>query len=263
MRSQGNYFKPNHQPPNSFSIGFFGGAAAGTWADGIQMNTYSDGSGGGQNLVLFQKNGIGMRIYQGGWQANSSYVSYMDAIMKDSSGNVNIGGGTLSVGSLVVGSGVLIPYGIIVMWYGSAASVPAGWALCNGGSGTPNLVGRFIVAAGSGGTAGINYNPGEQAGVNTTYLSVEQLPPHSHGIPDMSHSHGGATDQRCASNSGDGGCGQMGYGDDYACCGVQFGIYTNSTSWVSGMPTSTYNTGSGWGIENRPTYYALCYIMKI
>jgi hypothetical protein len=143
------------------------------------------------------------------------------------------------------------------MWYGSAASVPAGWALCNGGSGTPNLQDRFVVAAGSG------YGPGATGGESTTYLQVGHLPPHSHGIPDLSHSHTGGTDGRCASNSGGGGCGQMGYGNDYQCCGVQFGIYTNATTWTSGMPTSTYNAGSGWGIENRPLFYALCYIMKI
>ena len=263
MRSQPNYFKPNHQPANSFSIGFFGGAASGTWADGIQLNTYADGSGGNQNLVLFQKYGIGMRIYQGGWQANSSYVSYMDVVMKDSGGNVNIGGGTLTVGSLVVGSGVLIPYGIIVMWYGSAASVPSGWALCNGGNGTPNLQDRFIVGAGSG--YGVGATGGN--GNTTTVLSVENLPSHTHSMPNLNHTHGGATDQRCASNSGDGGCGQMGYGDDYACCGTRFGIYTDSTNWAatgtSTPPSSLGYTGSGLGFENRPLFYALCYIMKI
>jgi hypothetical protein len=261
MRSQTNYFKPNHQPSNSFSIGFFGGAAAGTWADGIQLNTYADGSGGNQNLVLFQKNGIGMRIYQGGWQANSSYVSYMDAVMKDSSGNVNIGGGTLTVGSLVVGSGTLIPYGIIVMWYGSAASVPTGWALCNGGSGTPNLMDRFIVAAGSG------YGPGATGGESTTYLSVGQLPSHTHSMPDLTHSHTGATYGYANANSGGDCSARIAYGSPNCRWDSQLGIYTNGTTWTATgtatPPGSLGSTGSGWGIENRPLFYALCYIMKI
>jgi microcystin-dependent protein len=260
MRSQTNYFKPNHQPSNTFSVGFFGGAASGTWADGIQLNTYSDGSGGSQNLVLFQKNGIGMRIYQGGWQANSSYVSYMDAIMKDSSGNVNIGGGTLTVGSLVVGSGVLIPYGIIVMWYGSAASVPAGWALCNGGSGTPNLQDRFVIAAGSG------YYPGQTGGANEITLSVGQLPSHTHSMPDLRHDHTGAT--RTLSHANSGGCDDQQWGTGNRDCGwAAINIFTNATTWAatgtSTPPGSLGYTGSGQAIENRPLFYALCYIMKI
>lgn len=41
-----------------------------------------------------------------------------------------------------------IPIGGIIMW--SGATIPTGWALCNGNNGTPNLVDKFIIAAGSG-----------------------------------------------------------------------------------------------------------------
>jgi hypothetical protein len=46
-------------------------------------------------------------------------------------------------------SGILniIPPGVIVMWSGSFASIPAGWKLCDGSSGTPDLRNRFIVGA--------------------------------------------------------------------------------------------------------------------
>jgi len=44
--------------------------------------------------------------------------------------------------------GTAIPTGVIVMWSGSEASIPAGWALCNGASGTPDLRGKFVIAAG-------------------------------------------------------------------------------------------------------------------
>jgi hypothetical protein len=264
MRSQTNYFKPNHQPSNSFSVGFFGGAASGTWADGIQLNTYSDSSGGNQNLVLFQKNGIGLRIYQGSWQANSSYSTYKDAVMTDSSGNTSISG-TLTVGTLVVGSGVLIPVGIIVMWSGLASAVPTGWALCNGatvnGYTTPNLLGRFVVAAGPG-----SYNPGDQAGVNTTYLDVGHLPAHTHSMPDLRHDHTGGT--RTLSHANSGGCDDQQWGTGNRECGwASINIFTNATTWYatnsSNPPTSLGYTGSGWGFENRPPFYALCYIMKV
>ena len=38
-----------------------------------------------------------------------------------------------------------IPIGGIIMWAGNPATIPAGWALCNGTNGTPDLSGRFIV----------------------------------------------------------------------------------------------------------------------
>ena len=31
------------------------------------------------------------------------------------------------------------PAGVIVLWSGSIGSIPAGWVLCNGNNGTPNL----------------------------------------------------------------------------------------------------------------------------
>lgn len=43
----------------------------------------------------------------------------------------------------------LVPTGVITLWYGSIASIPTGWLLCNGANGTPDLRDRFIVGAGS------------------------------------------------------------------------------------------------------------------
>lgn len=38
--------------------------------------------------------------------------------------------------------------GVIAMWFGSIASIPAGFVLCDGNNGTPNLKNKFIVGAG-------------------------------------------------------------------------------------------------------------------
>ncbi len=43
--------------------------------------------------------------------------------------------------------GESIPAGAIVGWSGSVGSIPAGWQLCDGTSGTPDLRGRFILGA--------------------------------------------------------------------------------------------------------------------
>jgi len=55
--------------------------------------------------------------------------------------------------------------GIICIWSGSIATVPPGWALCDGTNGTPDLRDRFLVGAGgsespgaTGGSATHNHN---------------------------------------------------------------------------------------------------------
>ena len=53
-----------------------------------------------------------------------------------------------------------IPKGVVVMWSGTIGSIPAGWALCNGANGTPDLRNRFVVCADadSGGEAMSTYS---------------------------------------------------------------------------------------------------------
>lgn len=54
--------------------------------------------------------------------------------------------------------------GMIMLWHGTVATIPSGWALCDGTNGTPNLNSKFIMGAGRilpapGGTGGtINHN---------------------------------------------------------------------------------------------------------
>jgi microcystin-dependent protein len=73
--------------------------------------------------------------------------------------------------------------GIISLWSGSIASIPAGWHLCDGTAGTPNLRDKFIVGAGSA------YAVGATGGAATYSLTVNQLPAHGHGVTDPSHAH--------------------------------------------------------------------------
>lgn len=81
-----------------------------------------------------------------------------------------------------------VPIGVITLWYGSTASIPAGWALCDGstvertdGTGsitTPNLTGRFVRGAGTGSGNSV----GTSGGASSSETSEAG-----------SHSHGGAT----------------------------------------------------------------------
>lgn len=58
--------------------------------------------------------------------------------------------------------------GMIQLWSGSIASIPPGWALCDGTKGTPNLLNRMVMAAGDvyapdavGGTSGHTHTSDE------------------------------------------------------------------------------------------------------
>lgn len=62
------------------------------YADGIVLNTYPDGSGGNANMLLINKLGLGMRIYQQTFGSASSFYagSYADIVLQNSSGDVSI-----------------------------------------------------------------------------------------------------------------------------------------------------------------------------
>jgi hypothetical protein len=70
---------------------------------------------------------------------------------------------------------VAMPSGGIIMWSGSVATIPAGWLLCNGANGTPDLRNRFVLGAGS------SYVPGATGGSSTHELTINELPYHNHG----------------------------------------------------------------------------------
>jgi len=63
--------------------------------------------------------------------------------------------------------------GIIAIWSGAIVDIPAGWVLCDGNNGTPNLMDRFVVGAGD------TYNPNDTGG---TY-------DHTHGFTSDTHQH--------------------------------------------------------------------------
>lgn len=42
----------------------------------------------------------------------------------------------------------MLPTGIILLWSGAIVDIPAGFVLCDGNNGTPDLRDRFIIGAG-------------------------------------------------------------------------------------------------------------------
>jgi microcystin-dependent protein len=163
-----------------------------------------------------------------------------------------LGGSPGTAGQVVVSQGAgtapvwgnAFVTGMIMMWSGSIASIPSGWVLCNGSSGTPDLRDRFVVGAGS------TYAVGATGGsANATLVS------HTHTATttatDSGHSHSYTS---TAVPGGSGVASRVGI-QTGATTGVGFANITASTS-ISTEGSSATNA-------NLPPYYALAYIMKL
>ena len=146
--------------------------------------------------------------------------------------------------------------GMIILWSGAADAIPTGFVLCNGSNSTPDLRGRFVV--GYSNTDG-DYDVGDAGGSKQVTLSESQLPSHNHSasssVSDPGHAHS-YIDQYVVINNG-----YRPWPANNNDC-AQRNINTGSQTTGISVSTTIGNTGSGSAIENRPPYYALCYIMK-
>lgn len=99
-----------------------------------------------------------------------------------------------------------LPAGLIVMWYGLIAQIPAGWVLCNGLNGTPDMRGLFpkgaaagVEAGSTGGsaththTAHASHTHDYSQVVNHTHTVTVTDPGHSHVITSQTATTGSAT----------------------------------------------------------------------
>lgn len=90
----------------------------------------------------------------------------------------------------------VMPIGAILAWYGDAASVPSGWAICNGstvsrtdGAGTiatPDLRNKVIIGAGA------TVAQGETGGAATATGNTGAAGAHTHTVSGGAHTHTGA-----------------------------------------------------------------------
>ena len=144
----------------------------------------------------------------------------------DGSNLTNIQAGQVQGNSIFV-------QGMIIMWNSTVASIPTGFVLCDGSNGTPDLRGRFVVGHHP---TNNDYDIDDTGGSESVTLTVAQMPSHKHDTTFDNKKYfpgGGSTS-------------------------ISFG-------GAGGYPADTFsmsNEGGGQSHENRPPYYALCYIMK-
>ena len=131
--------------------------------------------------------------------------------------------------------------GMIMLWSGSTGSIPSGWLLCNGSSGTPDLRNRFVVGAGS--TYAVNAVGGSADAIVVSHS-------HTATVTDPGHTH---VISRIFIESG---INAFDYG------GGLVGTSVNTQSSVTNITVANSTTGSSGTNANLPPYYALAYIMK-
>ena len=78
---------PSDDNAGSLRFGFTSYANNNTapWADYLHLRSYTDATGGNDNLLMFRKDAIGMRVWQQAWGSATAYATYKDVAFTDSS----------------------------------------------------------------------------------------------------------------------------------------------------------------------------------
>ena len=141
------------------------------------------------------------------------------------------------------------------MWAGTVAAIPAGWLLCNGANGTPDLRDRFIKGAANGA------NPGATGGATThTHAAHTGVINHTHPVTDPGHTH---LTQRYPTATG----ALSGFTIDTSMSGT----LADNTQPVKSATTGVTTTNPAGGVaslthdspSNEPPFYALAFIQKV
>ncbi|MFA5459798.1 MAG: hypothetical protein WC283_00445 [Candidatus Paceibacterota bacterium] len=209
-------------------------------------------------------------------------------------GNIKITGGSPGSGKVLTSdaSGLAswsapssnTPPGGIIMYSGAwnfdatglGTGSLAGWALCNGNNGTPNLSDKFVM--GTINSSSLNTT----GGTNSYSLAINQLPSHTHSFSTDSagshchtisiasggsHTHTYERIENYAGNVTGSGGPYYGWKARYVRDTSSSGSHTHTASCTSsGAHThsgTTNSTGSGSAIDNRPSFIQLAFIMKL
>jgi hypothetical protein len=141
-----------------------------------------------------------------------------------------------------------IPAGGIFLWSGSIGSIPAGYALCNGSNGTPDLRDRFVIGAGS--TYAVNATGGSADSVVVSHTHSA-----TSAVTDPGHSHTASVFFNDSSTP------RNAFRASFPSVD-QTTVSTNSNTTGITVATTNATAGVSGTNANLPPYYALCYIMK-
>jgi hypothetical protein len=191
------------------------------------------------------------------------------------------------------------PVGGIIMWSGTLAKVPVGWALCDGANGTPDLRNRFICGAGStlavGDTGGSNVAHSHSVSMSSSgtasgTISSESLSAHTGTAVDThsDHTHSISaltTDGPSATQSKKEGTGSSmdvptpghTHSTSATYTGTMYDAVGGGRSHTVTQPSAhsahshTFSSGSAsvsgsatsGTASSMPAYYALAYIMRV
>jgi hypothetical protein len=145
------------------------------------------------------------------------------------------------------------PVGGIILWSGSVASIPSGWALCNGSNGTPDLRDRFVVGAGSTYAVDATGGSADAIVVSHTHTATSTVtdPGHNHSYINPKLPSGGTNSYQNGPQ-----------GTTWRSENISSDNTGSNTTGIT-VATTNASTGSSGTNANLPPYYALAYIQKI
>ena len=195
-----------------------------------------------QPETFYQRSNKNFAWYKGGQHTDAELnAGGGSKMMSLTDGNLTVSGSVAAAS--VTGKGAL-PVGAILMWSGDTTRLPAGWVLCDGRNGTPNLQGRFIVGYHP---AQPDYNRISNIGGEEKHkLQLNEIVDHTHPLGERinyiaDHTHRWAGSETTGI--------QQGLGALYAGRGANTGgVNVNVTREAAPH-------------ENRPPYFVLAYIM--
>lgn len=140
--------------------------------------------------------------------------------------------------------------GMIMMWSGTIATIPSGWLLCNGSSGTPDLRNNFVIGAHS-----------DDAGQAKT--TITGSPTKTGGTKDaviVSHTHTATVTDPGHFHQYDKASNKISYDPG----GETFNSHTvtNTTTNTTGITVANSTEGVSGTNANLGPYFALAFIMK-
>lgn len=253
----------------------------------INGSVYLDGSLGTNGQVLTSVGSTNTPIWTslGTMSAqNSNAVAITGGAIAttgalDVTGSLTLDGANGSSGQVITSSGssatptwtsiVSFTTGMIILWSGSVGTIPSGWALCNGSSGTPDLRNRFVIGAGT--TYSVNDTGGSADATlpsHTHTASTSTTGAHAHSgttntVGDHVHEVPSATSSIIGSPSG------FQAGTSYATpldtngAGSHSHTVSIPSSGTHNHTVSVNSSGTSATNANLPPYYALAYIMKL